>query len=418
MIGRLVIAGKTIGVCIGASAFVIGLVGCPDSSDDGSAAGPSSTSNGAGGGGGEAGAAAGGGDDGLAITHTGLVSVQDMAIHGFPEVGHGLTVQLGFSEARAPDYEEQPGLPTGCKGWVYDVESAPQPPATDQGTIAIHIGEVSFDCRFDPATGYTCPVWSASGAAAISPGASGTASFTAEGASFSADDVGRYLTIQGEGAGPNLGAFPIVAVSSQSTAVVFHPEAVEEELTASYTVMAGAGPVPDNPVEPMGPDVEVTVGITPGGEGDFDFPDAGPITPGQAFVVDDATAALLPAIPLDGGSIALGCAGAGGSCGKAVLTVVRITTTDGETDGLSPFAMPEPVAKKVDLLCASLGDAPLVVPAEAMALLAEVHQASPVTRIRTAFMREGYALVQNPDGLPANPVRVLAGHGLLGFTTP
>src|SRR5262245_44046209 len=70
-------------------------------------------------------------------THVGLVSIQDVSIVGRPEVGHGLSVVAAFTPARAPDYEETPGLPTGCKGWVYDLDAAPPPSAANEGTLSI-----------------------------------------------------------------------------------------------------------------------------------------------------------------------------------------------------------------------------------------------------------------------------------------
>ncbi|RKG68330.1 hypothetical protein D7V80_13085 [Corallococcus sp. CA054B] len=42
---------------------------------------------------------------------------------------------------------------------------------------------------------------------------------------------------------------------------------------------------------------------------------------------------------------------------------------------------------------------------------------SPMTRIRTAFMRNGAVLTKNPAP-PDNTVRVVAGHQLIGFTNP
>jgi hypothetical protein len=411
-------ASVPVALCLGACAMT--LLGCPgDDHDDPLGASAQGGATGTGGSTAEGGTGGGGGAGGIVATHTGLVSIQDMSIHGAPAAGHGLTVQAIFAPARAPDYEEQPGLPTGCKAWVYDLTAEPPPPQTDQGPLSIAVGDSSIECRFDQDKGYTCPVWSGSGAAAITPGEGGKATFTAAGATFSPADVGRYLAVSGAKTASNEGAFPIVAVTSATTAVVFHPGAAAEDLAGEYTVIAGAGPVPDNPVDPISTGDVATVGITPAGEMDFDFPDAGPFETGGAFVVDAATADVLGAVPVDGSSIALGCAGEGGTCGSAALTVVRLTTTDGGVAGLSPFAMPEPVVRKVDVLCATLGgDGTLVVPAEAMALIEEAHGASPVTRIRTAYMREGFALAQNDEPLPPNPVRILAGHGILGFTDP
>lgn len=353
----------------------------------------------------------------LAPTHTGLVSIQDMSIAGLPQAGHGLTIQIGFTAARPPTYDEKPGQPTGCKAWSHDVATNPPPPPTDQGELRVDgLQGGAFTCKYEAAAGYVCPLSSRSSQVVITPGENGAATFVDAGASFTAGDIGRHVRVRG--ASSNAGVFPIVAVPSATTAVIFAPAAQAEDATLDYDLLAGAGPTPGNPNDPIAGTEAITVSLVPGGGGAFHFPAAGPIVPGGAFTPDDASAALLRAVPIDGSAFTLGCSGAGGTCGAAALTVVRVTTTDADVTGLSPAAMPPPVRRMVDVLCAELGDAPLTVPAEAMALIAEANAASPVTRIRTAFMREGFALVQNAAPEAPNPARILVGHGVLGFTSP
>jgi len=418
---------RTLGLVASLFSIAGGLTGCPaedatTAGSGGSGAGGGATTAGGSGGGSTGGASTGGGGAGgsVATTHGGLISIQDMSIHGAPQAGHGLTIQMVFTAARAPDYEETPGAPTGCKGWVYDMATAPPPAPTDQGAIAISgLGDTPLQCHFEPGAGYRCPVSSGSGAASVSPGAQGIASFVVPSASFTQADVGKYLKVSGAATASNNGAFAVVGVLSSSTALLHHPKATVEDFAAQYALIAGAGPVPNNPNDPIVRGDALTVGINPGGGLAFDFPDAGPIVAGESFVLDEPTKMLLGAIPLDGSSFALSCAGQGGSCGAAQATVVRLTTTDASTAGLSPFALPAPVAKQVDILCATIGgEGTVIVPAAAMSLLAGAHQTSPITRIRTAFMREGLAVAQSPEPLAPNPVRILAGHGMLGFVNP
>ena len=40
------------------------------------------------------------------------------------------------------------------------------------------------------------------------------------------------------------------------------------------------------------------------------------------------------------------------------------------------------------------------------------------TRIRTAFMRDGFAFASNGKGKPANRTTIVAGHGIIAFSNP
>ncbi|WP_437957497.1 hypothetical protein WME76_40280 [Sorangium sp. So ce119] len=398
-----------------------------DDGDDGSGGTPASA--GSGGSGASSGSSASGGSGGsggdggaggsLAPTHNGIISIQDVSILGAPEAGHGLTVQVLFTAAKPPSYEEMPGQLAGCKGWVHDAQDDAPPPLTDQGVVTISgLAGGSIDCRFQ-GNGYACPVHSGRGETSVTPGSMGTAAYVIGGAMFSAADVGRYLRVGGAAMGENNGAFPIVAVESSEAVVVVNPRATEEAFVADHVVLAGAGPVPGNPSDPIASGDEVVVGIEPGGVMAFEFPDVGPIAAGGEFQLDDASRSILGAVPLDGTPMTLGCGGEGGRCGAAQGTLVRITTTDGSVEGALLFAMPPPADKQVEIQCIALGgDGSVTVPAEAMKLIRDAHRASPITRIRTAFMREGVASATNPAPEPRNTVHVVAGHGILGFTSP
>ncbi|WP_437835333.1 hypothetical protein [Sorangium sp. So ce1153] len=361
----------------------------------------------------------GGAGSGLAPTHSGLISIQDISILGAPQAGHGLTVQILFTSAKPPRYEELPGQPTGCKGWVYDAQDDPPPPLTDQGVVTISgLAGGPIDCRFQGSS-YVCPTHSGAGQASVTAAEMGTAAYAVGGAMFSAADVGRTLRVDGAAMSGNNGAFPIVAVESSEVAIVANPSATQEAFAASYVVLAGAGPVPGNPNDPITSGDEVVVAIEPGGSTAFKAANLGPLVAGEAFELDDASQTLLGAVPLDGTPMTLGCGGQGGSCGAAQGTIVRITSTDGDVQGASSFAMPPPADKQVEVQCVTVGgDGSITVPAEAMQLFQEAHQASSITRIRTAFMREGVASATNPAPDPPNTVHALAGHGILGFTSP
>jgi hypothetical protein len=381
-----------------------------------------SATNGAGGdtgSGGAGGSSSGSGGEAPVATHTGLVSLQDISIHGAPQVGHGLSVQISFAPATPPDFEELPGNPAGCKAWVYDLETNPPPPALDEGAVVVEgLGGETFTCAFEEGPGYVCTLWSGEGDATLTPGEGGTALFEDASATFGEHDVGRHLRVDDGLDAADLGTYPIVAVLSETQAVVFHPGAAASSAAARWRVVAGGGPVPNNPNDPVSGDERAVVTFEPGGAADFGALVAGPITPGSPFVLDTASDSLLSAIPLDGAAFTLGCGGDGGQCGAATATIVRLTSTDGDVSGLSPFAMPPPARKVVDILCADLGPSGLLtVPEGAAALLAAASAEAPITRVRTALMREGLAIETNEPPLPPNPIRVLIGHGLLGFTS-
>jgi hypothetical protein len=367
-------------------------------------------------------------DAGSAATAVGTISIQDQVIHGFPEAGHGLSVRADFTPpGRPPDFDEMPGQPTGCKAWLYDMQDDPPPPvAGDEGTVTVAgtSAPVPHGCVFDGGGGYFCPVTSGSDApATVTPLESPAARYDLAGARLTEDDIGRQLRIAGDGDRPgNDGRFPILAVPGPSAAVVSNAAAAAGQFAASYTVVAGAGAAGlplDSPRDPVRDDDQVVVGIEPGGGMDFDFADTAPIEAGDAFTLDAASDAILSAIPVDGSAFSIGCSGEGGDCGEAFVSIVQLETTDGDTAGAPPFALPPAADRKVIIGCATLGASGRVdVPAQAAALLRDAHRASPITRVRVAFMRDGFQAASNPPPLPPNPVRIVAGHQIVGFTDP
>jgi len=352
-----------------------------------------------------------------AATHSALVSIQDITIANLPQAGHGLTVQAFFAPLRAPDFSEPvSGTPFGCQASAYNLDDEPPPAQEDHGTLEIAgLQGGAIRCVFREGRGYVCPTASGSGAAQVLP-AQGVTQYQLSGLSLTAADVGRYLQVSGAAAPENNGAFAIVAAGDGSVAVA-NPRGVAEAFDATYAVLAGAGPTPNDLYDPFVADTQVEARLSPGGEAAFQAFDV-KIEPGDELTLDEASAQQISAIEPTGEQIELGCDGEGGQCGDAAVSIVRITTTDGDTTGLSATAMPQAKHRIVEVQCAFPDTGRVRVPAAAMALIAEAHQRSPITRIRTAFMRDGYALASNRAPKPQSSAIIVAGHGILGFSSP
>ncbi len=351
-----------------------------------------------------------------ASTHDGIISIQDVTLANAPQLGHGMTVTALLTPAtRVPDVDGLTGSPGGgCRAWRYVLDRDPPPPLTDQGALRITGTREPLPerCVFRGG-GYECAIGAGTaGGASVTPGGSGAAVYRIPGAEFTAEDAGRYLDVRGAAPG-NAGRFPIVAVPAADRVVLGNPAAAAEaSFDATYTVIAGGGPVPNNPRDPIADDDTVTVGIDPGDTGALRFPDA-TLPAGDAFTPDAPTLELLRALPVDGRAVTLRC----DACGAADATLALIRTTDAPIAGLSPFALPAPRREQVEIQCALFGgDGTLEVPAEAMALLAATHAASPITRVRAAYMRDGFVITGNPAPAAPNPVIVAVGHGIVGFT--
>lgn len=352
-----------------------------------------------------------------AATHGGVISIQDMSIADLPQAGHGLTVQAFFTRLRAPDFEDPPGSPFGCKASSYDLATEPPPAEVDQGKLRLEgLRGGAIGCEFREGRGYVCPTASGSGSASVST-SSGISEYALEGVTLTEADIGRYLQISGASRPENNGAFAILSVTGEDTVAVANSRGAAEMFDAKYTVVAGAGPTPRDLYSPFSEGMNVGVALEAGGGQDFDSFEL-EITPGSPMTLDTATKAQIVAIEPTGEAMTLGCSGEGGVCGVAAASVIRITTTDGDTTGLSPTAMPPAKRRMVEIQCALPETGSVRVPAEAMELLREAHAASPITRIRTAFMREGFALATNAAPRPANRASVLVGHGVLGFSNP
>lgn len=350
----------------------------------------------------------------VAPSHGGLVSIQDVSIANLPAAGHGLTVNVFLTPLVAPVYEERPGELEGCRVWRYDLADQLPPPEQDHGILDIAgLKHGAIRCAFDAQRGYVCPTAQGSGEISASAASAGQSHYVAVQASFTASDVGRYLSVQGASSAANNGAFPIVAVLSPSEAVLANARAVTECFDANYTLLAGAGPAPGNVYSPFVDQTPLALSLRAPDTAAFASTEVG-LEPGAAFELDAASVQAIQHVPVDGSRFALGCT----NCGAAQITILRLTTSDGDLSGLSPVAMPKPRKQLLEMQCASLSAERIEVPDAALQLLRDVHATSPITRIRTAFMRDGYALRENPAPLAPNRLVLVAGHGVLGFTQP
>lgn len=239
-----------------------------------------------------------------------------------------------------------------------------------------------------------------------------TALVSAPGAAFTSADIGRHLQLNGATSAGNNGSFAIVAVPSATQAIVTNARAAAESFAASYAVHAGAGPTPNDLYSPFADGAQLTLGLVPTGA--LEIPDTR-LTPGAAFALDGPSAAGIMAIPVTG-PVTLACA----TCGKADGTIVRITATDAEIGNASPVAMPPPKKKLVEIQCLLTGAnaGSITVPAGAMDLVRAAHAVSRITRIRTAFMRDGLGIATNGPPKAPNTTYLATGHGLIGFTKP
>ena len=341
--------------------------------------------------------------------------------------GQGLQLGLSFTDSSmipAPLMEETPGAPIGCKVWEYT------PAQVAASSVGVDEGPATFTftagtgmpttppavpaCIFSPNVGYTCPdTGTASGGGVIAAGpAMGTATLTDTDITYNAgNSTGRYVRIAGAAMAANNGVFPIVAIAGANTIVYANPARVVETLPAAaqHVNLAGVGPIPSAP-DPgfLADDYKIAVAHTMGGGGhvaNFSL-DTGAGTIGDDFTLDNASTGQLVALPRNGAPITFTCMT---NCGaaNAAGSLVNIITTDAPVAGLSPFAMPPPVTKRVQIRCAQLGTGNITIPAAYSAKI----MSSGATRIQTTYIRGALLSSTSP------PVTGVAGHALVGFTT-
>lgn len=359
--------------------------------------------------------------DAPATTYSGTFTALEVALlnpgntHTF--FGQGVQIGISFGDSVtgvAPTMEEQQGSPLGCKLYEFNAQQAVQASVgNDEGNVTVTLGtEMQPVCKFTAGVGYTCPftgTFSNGGIIAAGPQA-GLATLTDTDVTFNAQNTtGRYVNITGATNAANNGTFPIVALGGANTIVYGNPAYVAEVIPAagSHINLAGVGPIP-GAADPgfLADNAAASFALTPGGGNHFDAFTAMAADVGDDFTLDNAELDKLNATPTSNAALTIACNTGTGSCGNATGSLLNIVTTDASVAGLSPFAMPFPTTKRVQIRCASIGQPSITVPAAYMAALGT----SGYTRIQTTFMRP--ALL---GGGPAT-VNAIAGHAIIGFT--
>lgn len=361
-----------------------------------------------------------------APTFTGSISLQEVKLlnpgNSGTFFGQGPQASITFSSSATsppPVMEEQPGSPLGCKAWSYTAAQAPA------AVLGVDEGPVQFTftagtvrptlppCIYQANAGYICPqaaTAQAGGIIGAGPMA-GLATFTDLDTTYNmANSVGHYIQIAGAATATNNGVFPIVAVGGANTVVYANPGSAAETLPAAATHvnLAAVGPIPSAP-DPgfISNDAALTVDHAMGGGnhiGAFTATTGVGGTVGDDIGITQNELRKLNAVPLDGTAFTIACDGA--NCGTASGSILILRTTDAPTAGLSPFALPLPVTKRVEIRCAAIGQTSVTVPAPYMALIA----GQTATRVQATFIRPTLM-----SGGPAT-VNVISGHALVGYT--
>jgi len=371
----------------------------------------------------------------IAVTITAL----EAEILGF---GQGYQIGVTFLDTTtvpAPIMDTAPTGPFGCKAWQYNTAQTIASFGEDQGPVTLTFGDGSpgeATCIFvpqsagNPLPGYQCPVDGSASAGGViaSAGMPGLFTFTDADANFTADDIGRYIAIRGAATAGNNGAFPIVNRVAATTIVFASSSAAAEDLSltagANHVTVAGVGPIPfpasNDPGLLEDDDTIVIHHAASADVPEFEATvDSGNPNPGIAndFTLGTADGKVLPgAIPTNGAAFTIGCDD-DAACGKSASdsgafgSLVNIVTTDAPTTGLSPFVVPPPTTRRIQIRCTEVGQTKVNIPAEFSALI----QSAGATRIQTTFIRGNLgSLVPNT----IQGVNVLGGHAKVGFQNP
>jgi hypothetical protein len=364
-----------------------------------------------------------------APSYSATISIQEVSVNGVPQVGQGLQITASFNQNGAVGtllFDEMPGSPLGCEVTEYTAAEAAADVGLDEGALTITSTDgdpIIPTCTFIPTRGYMC-IGGAGAGGTISAGPmAGLWVFTDTEVMNSAEQVGRYISISGAVNAGNNGAFPVVAAAGANSLVFAsaNPATMAETLpgAATFTLVAGAGPIP-GAVSPgfLEDDDIIQVDLAPGGGNHFDpISETFPATVagvGDEFTLDTASQMTISQIPTDGSAFTIGCDGAGGSCNTAFGSVMTITTTDGDVTGLSPLTMPLPTTIRRVIRCAAIGATHVDVSDTVSAFI----QSSGATRIQVAFLRDGLQQGANSVSTTVATWNVVAGHGVIGFTTP
>lgn len=349
--------------------------------------------------------------------------------------------------AQHPDSTTAPGDPTGCK--VYEFTPAQYLASLGQNegvaTVTVTNGAggpatpPTFPaCVFQAGAGYVCPDPSTSGTAVgltftgVGAGATAAALVTlpaGHAASFAMDDVGRFMKFSGTG-DPRLdhplAAYSIVSVTPPSTAVIALSLGTGTNIAAltagTFATLGGVGPSSPFAADPgqLTNDASATISFNTtanGGGGHVANFMIQHNNVGDDFGITDAVANTLTHIPTTG-TFSLGCDQAGNRCGAAGVQLLNIVSTDAPVAGLSPFAFPAPMTKRVQIRCAAFCNGDAVQPCADISVPAAItaHLAG-ATRIQALLIRANLTAT-SPNGLFNPGVFPLSGHAYVGFTTP
>jgi hypothetical protein len=382
-----------------------------------------------------------------AVTYTGTFTVFEAKLLGAPSPAPSNTViaqgiQLGNAVlpatdlvAQHPDSTTGAAVPTGCKIFEYTPAQYLASLGGNEGTATVTVTQTAPaapafpTCIFQAGAGYICPDAGSSGTAVgitltgTGTGATAAAILTLPAghpATFAAEDIGRFVKFGGT-ANPTLdasyNAFAIVNIVSPTSVAIGLPLGTGTNIPAltagTMTTLAGVGPSPAFAgTGQLADDAMVSVAFNTtaaGGAGHVPNFTVSHGDVGNDFTISTAVATRMQSVPTNA-ALTLECNDAGGSCGTSIGTLVNIVSTDAPVTGLSPFAFPPPVAKRVQIRCAFFDANPVVIPATVMDNLAGA------TRIQTTYARVVLSPVANemftPDVFP------LAGHAYVGFTTP
>ena len=335
--------------------------------------------------------------------------------------GQGVQIGISFQDSVtgvAPTMEEQPGSPLGCKLFEFNRAQAIQSSVgNNEGSVTIKLGAETYPaCNFTANVGYTCPHLGTAGTGgtiAAGPQA-GTFTLTVTGTPYNAGNTtNRYVSISGATNAANNGVFPIVGLAAPNIIVYGNQAGVAEVTPAAsqHVNLAGVGPTPGAPADGfLANDATADFTVAPGGGNHFAAFTASTPNVGDDLVLPATELAKLNSIPVNGTAFTFGCDAQtqGHTCNSASGALINIVTTDSSVAGLSPFTLPLPTTKRVQVRCAAIGATKVTVPAAYMAAI----QNSGYTRIQTTFMRP--ALMTTTPATAT--VNALGGHAIVGFT--
>jgi hypothetical protein len=378
-------------------------------------------------------------DAGPADLRSGTLAITDVRVtNDLTGIGiqalSGAQVTITYRDNTAPI--TAPAMGTGnldeCTVIVYEVGTDPAPTYVDEGAVTVSAGtdHSPFACAFNDTLGeYLCAPATANQSGALGTGSTvvlvdtngdqtpDTPALVVAGADFTnMNVVGMYVTATGFAEAGNNGTFAVVGSTplNDSALIIANPDAVPGDTIAAtpgtYALTTGNGPVPTLYTAFLGDGSDDVVISKAAGDVVPAFTDVmvPPAGEGLTLSSDSAEPHAMPTTATD--PILIKCGG-DGECGPSpgTLTGFAISgyATDGDTTGLPPFVMPDPVSKYATFQCRSN---PNVTEFQIEAAeWAEVLGIEP-TRIQTNILRVTADL---SSGVATS---MAIGHGLVGFT--